>query len=89
VWQRRRRQATAEPDDRLFERLRVLRKAIADRDNLPPYIVFSDSTLKEMSEKRPVNKAAMLAVKGVSEAKYERYGEAFLREVLAYLASKQ
>lgn len=61
-----------------FERLRALRLDIAKENGIPPYVVFSDKTLKEMAEKLPLDKEAMLEVSGVGEVKFERYGEAFL-----------
>lgn len=62
----------------IFERLRALRLEIAKENGIPPYVVFSDKTLKEMAEKLPCDKEAMLDVSGVGEVKFERYGEAFL-----------
>src|SRR5690606_29344306 len=61
-------------DTGLFEELRRLRREIAGREKVPPYIVFADSTLREMCELLPTSKEAMLAVKGVGEVKFERYG---------------
>jgi len=61
-----------------FEQLRALRLEIAKENGIPPYVVFSDKTLKEMAEKLPQDKEAMLEVSGVGEVKFERYGEAFL-----------
>ena len=61
-----------------FERLRALRLEIAKENGIPPYVVFSDKTLKEMAEKLPLDKEAMLDISGVGEVKFERYGEAFL-----------
>ncbi|QIR75076.1 DNA helicase RecQ [Sulfurospirillum diekertiae] len=62
----------------IFEKLRALRSEIAKENGIPPYVVFSDKTLKEMAEKLPLDKEAMLEVSGVGEVKFERYGEAFL-----------
>lgn len=62
----------------IFERLRALRLEIAKENGIPPYVVFSDKTLKEMAEKLPCDKETMLGVSGVGEVKFERYGEAFL-----------
>ncbi|ATB70021.1 ATP-dependent DNA helicase RecQ [Sulfurospirillum diekertiae] len=62
----------------IFEKLRALRSKIAKENSIPPYVVFSDKTLKEMAEKLPLDKEAMLEVSGVGEVKFERYGEAFL-----------
>lgn len=62
----------------IFEKLRALRLEIAKENGIPPYVVFSDKTLKEMAENLPVDNEAMLDVSGVGEVKFERYGEAFL-----------
>lgn len=65
-------------DIALYDELRALRTEIATENNIPPYIVFSDKTLKDLSSKRPQSKAAMLEIHGIGEVKFERYGEAFL-----------
>jgi ATP-dependent DNA helicase RecQ len=62
----------------LFEKLRSLRKELADRQNVPAYIVFSDATLRGMADLQPTTPAALLRVPGVGPAKLERYGEPFL-----------
>ncbi len=67
-----------ESDRELFERLRKLRADIAAGAGVPPYVVFSDKTLKDMCVKKPTDKASMLDVFGVGESKFEKYGEAFL-----------
>ena len=64
--------------DELFEKLRLLRKEIASAEKVPPYIVFSDKTLKDMCVKLPQDKQSMLTVSGVGDNKYERYGDQFL-----------
>jgi ATP-dependent DNA helicase RecQ len=66
-------------DAELFDRLRTLRKRLADESGVPAYIVFSDATLKAMAEMRPQSEAALLRVPGVGPAKLERYGSEFLR----------
>ena len=71
-------------DDALFDRLRSLRKRIADEIGRPPYVVFSDATLRDMCARRPVNDEEMLAVSGVGATKLERYGTAFLEEIAAF-----
>lgn len=71
-------------DDMLFEMLRKLRKEIADGENVPPYIIFSDTTLKEMSALLPSSEVELMQVKGVGERKLEAYGAAFLREINQY-----
>jgi ATP-dependent DNA helicase RecQ len=68
-------------DEELFQRLRGLRKELADRQGVPAYIVFSDKVLMEIAVRRPSNDRELLAVPGVGPAKLERYGEAFLAAV--------
>lgn len=65
-------------DAELFDKLRDLRAQIAEHNGIPPYIVFSDKTLKDLSSKKPLTKEEMLEVHGIGEVKYERYGEEFL-----------
>lgn len=62
----------------LFERLRALRRRLADEQKVAAYIVFSDATLWDMVAHRPQTEADLLEVSGVGETKRERYGEAFL-----------
>ncbi|MPN44032.1 ATP-dependent DNA helicase RecQ [bioreactor metagenome] len=66
-------------DDTLFEQLRELRTDLAADAGVPPYVVFSDSTLKELSQVRPTNRLEMLQIKGVGQSKLDKYGEAFLK----------
>ena len=61
-----------------FDRFRALRKEIASTNKVPPYVVFSDKTLKELSNVMPSSKAEMLEVHGIGAVKFERYGHAFL-----------
>ncbi|MCR3922474.1 MAG: ATP-dependent DNA helicase, partial [Firmicutes bacterium] len=84
VWRKMQVQ-TLVVEDGLFEELRKLRKEIADRENVPPYLVFSDATLRQMCEKRPSDKAALLRVSGVGEVKLEKYGEDFLTTICTFL----
>jgi ATP-dependent DNA helicase RecQ len=74
--------------DELFERLRVLRKKLADEKQVPPYVIFSDSTLLEMADAKPTNRIAMLAVTGVGKVKYENFGYDFINEIISYLTNK-
>ena len=69
------------PDQELFERLRALRKRLAEEAGVPPYIVFGDAVLVEMSRAKPASESELLAVNGVGEVKLERYGQAFLEEI--------
>jgi len=71
--------------EQIFEALRALRKEIATKEGVPPYIVFSDKTLKEMASYLPTNKEQMLQINGVGEVKFERYGEAFLEALSEFV----
>jgi len=62
----------------IFENLRALRRTISQREGVPPYIVFSDKTLKELSLTIPKNKEQMLNINGIGEVKFEKYGKEFL-----------
>lgn len=79
------RQTKLEEDTALFEALRRLRREIADREGVPPYIVFADSTLREMAKFNPTTPKEMLAIKGVGESKLERYGASFMNAIRKYL----
>lgn len=83
------RQTKLEDDTALFETLRRLRREIADREGVPPYIVFADSTLREMAKFTPTTPQEMLAIKGVGEAKLERYGALFLNVIRKHLDENQ
>ncbi|MPQ33028.1 DNA helicase RecQ [Clostridium estertheticum] len=72
-------------DTGLFEILRSLRKEISEREKVPPYIVFADSALREMSEYFPVNEKEMLNIKGVGESKLNKYGEEFIQVIKKYM----
>jgi ATP-dependent DNA helicase RecQ len=74
--------ALAPADQSLFEALRQRRREIADRLDLPPYVIFHDATLQQMAEHRPTTEADLLSINGVGAAKLERYGTEFL-EVIA------
>jgi ATP-dependent DNA helicase RecQ len=80
------RTAKLEKDDSLFEILRKLRREIAAREGVPPYIIFADSTLHEMSKYTPTDSKALLAIKGVGESKLEKYGGLFIHTIQKYLA---
>jgi len=66
------------PSDPVFQRLRSLRKRLADEQGVPAYIVFGDQVLWNMIDRRPTNRAELLEVSGVGPAKADRYGAAFL-----------
>lgn len=71
----------------LFERLRQLRTAIAKEEGMPPYIIFSDKTLIDMCVKMPADRRGMLAVSGVGENKFGKYGQRFIDEITAFAAA--
>lgn len=75
-------------DRELFDILRELRYKISDQKNLPPYIIFHDSTLKEMAVYFPQNKEEFLAIKGVGDKKYKSYGEEFINLIEDYIEKK-
>ena len=68
-------------DEALYEALRALRKRLADEQNVPAYVVFSDAALAEMAARRPATYAELLDVNGVGQTKLERYGDAFLAAI--------
>ncbi|HEY5339657.1 MAG TPA: DNA helicase RecQ [Candidatus Aquilonibacter sp.] len=68
-------------DDALFETLRALRKRIADASGVPPYVVFSDATLRAFAAERPTTLASFRLVSGVGDMKLERYGEVFVEAI--------
>lgn len=71
-------------NDELFEELRQLRREFAEKQGVPPFIIFSDKTLHEMSAVMPATAADMLNVKGVGESKMEKYGKQFLEVISKY-----
>ena len=83
----KRRSVSANADSKLFAKLRHLRKQIADHENLPPYVIFSDVSLSEMSELMPTNDSQFLSITGVGHIKLDKYGEEFLSEIKQYVDS--
>jgi ATP-dependent DNA helicase RecQ len=71
-------------DTGLFETLRNLRREIANQRNVPAYVLFSDSTLRDMARLRPGSPGALLGVRGVGERKLADLGERFLEEIKNY-----
>lgn len=72
-------------DKELFQRLRALRHTIAQEKSLPPYIIFHDSSLKEMAAYMPRNQEEFFEIKGVGQKKYESYGEGFISLINEYI----
>ena len=82
--QRRSRKSGAEANpvgDPLFEALRELRRNLAREADVPPYVIFHDSTLREMTATRPRTDAELAHITGVGARKREAYGEAFLEVI--------
>jgi ATP-dependent DNA helicase RecQ len=71
----------AAADTQVFERLRALRRRLADSEGVPAYIVFSDAVLRQMAARLPRTRADLLEIPGVGPVKLERYGAAFLEEI--------
>ncbi|MHB8574121.1 MAG: DNA helicase RecQ [Dehalococcoidia bacterium] len=76
----------AVPDADLFERLRGLRKRLADERNVPPYVVFSDAVLRAMATRLPTTIEELLAINGIGEHKAQQFGLVFLQEIAAHMA---
>lgn len=72
-------------DRKLFAKLRKLRKAIADEENIPPYVVFNDATLIEMAEQMPLSPGEMLGINGVGTRKLERFGREFMALIRSHV----
>ncbi|HRW33565.1 MAG TPA: DNA helicase RecQ [Thermotogota bacterium] len=71
-------------DTRLFQELKELRKQISLEENVPPYIVFPDYSLREMSCLKPQTGEELLSIKGVGEKKLQKYGQKFLELIMTY-----
>jgi ATP-dependent DNA helicase RecQ len=71
-------------DEALFERLREVRKRLADREGVPPFVIFPDVTLAEMAAVMPTDETALLAVSGVGRHKLRRFGGEFLDEIISF-----
>jgi len=74
-------------DEVLFERLRQVRKRLADERGVPPYIVFSDVSLRQMARQYPVSEGEFARISGVGEKKLREFGEVFLAEIAAHLGT--
>ena len=72
--------------DGLFEYLRGIRKEVADAGNVPPYVVFSDRSLKEMAAYMPACEEDFVRLHGVGESKVAKFGERFMAEVKVYVS---
>ncbi|WP_407269182.1 DNA helicase RecQ [Radiobacillus sp. PE A8.2] len=82
-------EAQTDYDEALFEELRQLRRQVAEEKAVPPYVIFSDATLKEICRYLPTSEQEMLVLKGVGAKKFEQYGEIFLEPVSAWLETHE
>jgi ATP-dependent DNA helicase RecQ len=82
-----RREGDIECDEILFERLRTLRKKLADERKVPAYIVFGDTTLRAMARSYPATPGAMEGIPGVGEKKRAEFGATFAAEIASYLTT--
>ena len=78
-----------EENEELFEVLRGLRKQFAQKENVPPFVIFSDATLKEMCRFFPIDEPSMLQVKGVGQSKFAKYGQAFIDEIKEFVSGNE
>ena len=85
----RRKPGAIECDEVLFERLRTLRRQLADERGVPAYIIFTDVSLREMARNYPTNSTEFRRIPGVGEQKLKDFGEAFLREIRSHSAENQ
>jgi ATP-dependent DNA helicase RecQ len=74
-------------DEPLFQALRTVRKRLADAAEVPPFVIFSDVTLVEMSKAKPTTMAQLLDITGIGKHKQERYGREFLDAIQAHLGT--
>jgi ATP-dependent DNA helicase RecQ len=73
-------------DEDLFDMLKALRKKVAKQKNLPPYVIFQDPSLEEMSTSYPTTKEDLAQVNGVGKGKVQKFGQPFLEMIASYIA---
>jgi len=78
--------SVVESSDDLFELLRDLRKKIAQTENVPPYVICSDKSLKEISLQKPKDLNDFIKIQGFGEIKTKKYGEKFISQINSYFA---
>lgn len=86
VWQKMVIVKKAKAKGELFEALRSLRKELAIKEKLPPYMIFSDATLTQMATDKPTDLELMKNIRGVGEFKLQKYGEEFLTVIKSYIS---
>ncbi len=86
VWQKMVIVKKAKAKGELFEALRSLRKELATKEKLPPYMIFSDATLTQMATDKPTDLELLKNIRGVGEFKLQKYGEEFLTVIKSYIS---
>lgn len=76
--------ASGDADPKLFDALRARRRDLASAQNVPPYVIFHDATLREIAQRKPATLHDFLAIPGIGERKLKRYGADFLEVLAAY-----
>lgn len=85
---KRNKMESANIDRQLFAKLKHLRKQIAEEENVPAFVIFSDATLADMTDKLPASETDFIGVNGVGQTKLERYGKAFISLIGDYVATR-
>lgn len=75
-------------DELLYDHLRVLRKELAAKKRVPPYVIFHDTTLTELVETKPVTLDQFSSISGVGESKLQQYGKLFTEEILKFIVAQ-
>ncbi len=81
--------AEKKTEDSLFERLRQLRLKLSKEEEIPPYLIFNDATLKEMEKQRPMTDEEFLQISGVGRQKMQNYGYQFIKEIISFSKDKR
>ena len=74
--------------DELFDRLRTIRKEIADKQGVPPYVVFSNAVLEDLSSEKPTSVEELTQISGIGEFKAKKYGHYFVTEITNFIKNK-
>lgn len=88
VWVQESVSPSAGVEEALFQRLSDLRTKLAEEENVPAYIVFSNASLRDMCRKKPKNMEAFRRIAGVGVIKSQKYGMTFMKEIAAYCAEQ-
>ena len=78
-----------ETEDPLFQRLREFRQKLADSEEIPSYLIFTNASLRDMCRKKPLTMSEFRQVSGVGVIKSQKYGACFIKEIQAFLAEQE